>query len=901
MIQLAFRDDLATISKLIQFVELQMPTQRTPIGDPTREAIDSLRGYVYQIYQSTLAWTELDVDEFLFLEVAEDFAVVAEKALQAVQVKDTARRVTINSEDIVASIDSFVELQEGNPNHKVTLRHLTTSTIGVERKLEDRVGGEAVLLAWRNLAKAGDLKEIRRALGNSKLSKKTKVFVTRLDDDALREKFLKRIHFDCGALEYRFLAQQVNSKVSKLLLDRGGVHSQTQACAASILLTILKLSIKPSRDERVVDRSGLEELLEAATQVTLNKAQFEEQNRLLQKALSVSVSSELNLSHSQLVRPSPVSETPLPKALARREDDILRLQKSLEKVGVCCISGAAGMGKTVAARVLAHANGGNWASINVRGQSREQIASILFQAGDVIKDFDLRGLIVDDLGHVTEPTVTESLCYLFHSVKRSDVLLVMNSHERPCNEFIFNCDLNTDISHNLAEFSEADIREILEKYGVRDTNWAKYIYLVSGGGHPQLAIAFIQSMNASNWDPIEFQTLNALLVGSPAVEEIRKRTRQRLLNDLPKSSRLLIERLSLKTGSFNRELAIDLGKIEPQITDTGIILETLIGSWVDQQEGNRFDLSPLLSGYATKTLDVGDRRLIESAIAVSLTKGRSFEAIDMNAALMAAWSSENDTVILKLCTMVLYSDYSRLEKLAPYLPMFRLFSTDTLAYPSNAVLSHMFRGVQVILLNQDSESSSKIQDAIRCFSDEAANVESEEVRASMNLLIYVKLLLQTPKVGMGVAFTDVISELDQLLEKKSGLLSDELLDGSRRIEKNAVPTIGFMFINQLRQLTRISELPIIFEFIEEASLELRSRLLAPLNHDDFEADFFVSAPWLREHNENTIDPKVHGPIFARLEEDAMRWNCVDLAVCCRKYQAIIWDESGKIKRAHLLS
>jgi hypothetical protein len=44
-----------------------------PKGNLAREAIDSLRGYVYQIYQSALSWIELEPDEFLFLEVAEDY------------------------------------------------------------------------------------------------------------------------------------------------------------------------------------------------------------------------------------------------------------------------------------------------------------------------------------------------------------------------------------------------------------------------------------------------------------------------------------------------------------------------------------------------------------------------------------------------------------------------------------------------------------------------------------------------------------------------------------------------------------------------------------------------------------------------------------------------------------
>lgn len=870
-----------------------MPLHKTPVGERAREAIDSLRGYVYQIYQSALAWTELNEDEFLFLEVAEDYAIVAESALQAVQVKETAGRVTINSKDIISSIDSFVELQARNPCLKVTLRHLTTSAIGKEKKLEDRVGNVPTLDAWRNLARSGDLAELRRVLKNSKLSKKTKDFVDSLNDNSLREDFLKRIHFDCGAAESTFLDRQINSRISKLLLERGGVHSQAQACTAKILLAVLRLCTTSNRNKRFVDLNGLEKLLEAATQVTQNRVHFEAQQQLIAKALSASIPSATDLSGAHLLRPSPVSETPLPKVLADRTEAIRKLQQTLKAFGVCWISGAAGMGKTVSARVLAHSYGGDWASINLRGQSREQVAQILLQLADSLRDFGLQGLIVDDLDWEKDPSVLQSLCYLFFSSQRSDVLLILNSSARPNNEFLFACDLLPGVAHTLSEFSEEDIREIIEKFGVSDANWAKYAHLVSGGGHPQLAMAFIQSMAASGWNPSEFQTLDALLQGSPAVEDVRKRTRERLLNDLPQSSRQLIERLSLQTGGFTRELVFDLAKIEPTIADSGIILDTLIGSWVDHQEANRFSLSPLLSGFAAKTLGADDKKKVQSAIAESLTKSRTLAVADMNSALLAAWMSENESVFLKLCMAILRSDFSELEMLAPHLPMFTLFNTDKTAYPTNAAISHMFRGAQVLLLNQDSDSPNKIQDALRCFAEEAAIVEHDEMRASMNLFVYSKLLLQTSKAGLGANFTDIVRELDNLLESK--MVPPNLLEGTRKLEGSGVTTIGFMFINQARQLSEIQDLRIIFDFLEGASSEFRSRLLAPFSHDDFEVDMLVSGAYVREHERGTIDPVVHSATFARLDEQAVKWGEVDLAVSCRKHQAIILDEYGSDK------
>ncbi len=49
---------------------------RVPDEEKKRQAVDSLRGYVYQVYQTLLAWLDLNVDETLLLEIAEDYAMM---------------------------------------------------------------------------------------------------------------------------------------------------------------------------------------------------------------------------------------------------------------------------------------------------------------------------------------------------------------------------------------------------------------------------------------------------------------------------------------------------------------------------------------------------------------------------------------------------------------------------------------------------------------------------------------------------------------------------------------------------------------------------------------------------------------------------------------------------------
>ena len=872
-----------------------MPPEKLPIGNSAREAIDSLRGYVYQIYQSALAWTEIKSDELLILEVAEDYAVVAENALQVVQVKETSSRVTINSNEIVASINSFVELQESNPSQRVFLRHLTTAKIAKEKSSDFRIDGNPTLISWRNLSKSGDLSKLRGILAKSKLSENSKKYISDQNDHNLRENFLKRIHFDCGAPDSHFSRRSLENRVSALVMARGGLNSQADGCAAKILLDLLKRATSKTRNERIVDRSDLEKHLEEATHLTLNRTQFETQNRLITEALSSSMTSGSELLRSSIVKPSLISDVPLPKALANRYERIRPLQRSLEIAGICWISGAAGMGKTTAARVLANRNDGDWASLNLRSQSCEQICFALDSAANVMPTFGLRGMIIDDLDCTMEPSVLECIHYLLHSANRADVLLVLTSSTLPANEFLFATNLSTDIAVTLTEFTDADIKEILSMVGVHSANWAKYVHLVSGGGHPQLAIAFIQSMTASGWNPNELQTLDSFLSGSQAVEDVRKRTRERLLKDLPDASRRLIERLSLMMGQFTRDLVIDLGKAVPQIHDAGTILDTLTGSWVDQDDGNRYSLSPLLSGYATKTLTRDEKRIYQSVISTSLTKQSTLDVLDMNSALLAAIGGHNKEAILKLCTVLICQGDDELEVLASNLPMFTLLRMDTLAYPHDALSNLMLRGAQLLLLNRRDECQLELQNALDRFSEESQHVVDKTARNRICFLIYSKLLLQSSKTGIGTKFLTIVSYLDEQLKENGGVLPTEICKLFSEPAKDGVTAIGVMFINQTLQLSRIDYLIEVFAFLDGMTQERRKKYLALLWHDDFEVDLIVSGAFLHEDREKTVDPDYHYSIFVRLENSAVNWKYTDLAACCRKYQAVIQDEYGNDK------
>lgn len=862
-------------------------------GDETREAIDALRGYVYQIYQSALAWIELGAEEFLFLEVAEDYAVVADNALNAVQVKETAHNVTINSSDIIASIDSFVGLRKNNPDLQVRLRHLTTSKIGKEKSEEHRIGNTPTLETWRTLAKTGDLEPLRKILDASKLSQQSKSFIRDLNDSEFREGFLKRIHFDCGVLSSTFLIRLLRSKLLRLVNERGGINSQVDGCLSNILITLLSKATQ--KTDRCVDRNDLEELLEKATQISVNRAQLEIQGQLINQALSTSTSQSANLVATRLSKPSPIDEVPFPSSIANRATPIEDILSSLTRYGVSWIFGASGVGKTTGAKIAARRLGGNWASINLRGLNAEQVNVMLSEAIARLTEQEIDGLLIDDLECQFEPYILDSILYLLAICDRADILLLFTSPKPPAPDFLFSASLPASIGKKLEEFSEQDIKEILAGLGVNSENWTKYIHLISGGGHPQLAIAAIQNMQNSDWDVDELRTLNSLLSGNTEIDQVRARTRERLLAELPEGARRLLERLSLKSGGFHRSFVLDMAQVTPSVPDGGLFFDRLIGSWVDQQERDRFALSPLLSDFAANTLTDKQKREINFEIANSLMKGRSLDPIEANSALLAARIGKNTKVILQLCMTVLNSDQNDLEMIAPHLMVLTLMRDDVFAYEEDPVISQMYRGAQLLLICQEEGREEKLQGVLNRFEAESSRVEDKAMSNLMAFLVYTKLLISTLKTGALPNFLDLIRKLDVILENQETLLPSELPGEIIGREIAGIPVIGSMFVNQMRQIKLIDELLHAFEALNSCEQTFRSELLKTCDSPDFSVDMLVSGAWLSEHDANTIDSATHSNVFAQLEEFAKSWEYTDLAVCCRKYQAIILDEYGNDK------
>lgn len=165
-------------------------------GDPLREASDVFAGFRYQLLCSLLAWLNLKSDRHLAIEVGEDFQIFNTSRITEVQVKHTAKKLTLGSKEAIQAIANYWQRQSIAPQGNLEHVYLTRSSVGIEQKkpFGDRPG----LAVWVSaLDSDEDCGEICRFL----LSKRTDLprslveLLSKQDLDAVRDQLLTRLHW----------------------------------------------------------------------------------------------------------------------------------------------------------------------------------------------------------------------------------------------------------------------------------------------------------------------------------------------------------------------------------------------------------------------------------------------------------------------------------------------------------------------------------------------------------------------------------------------------------------------------------------------------------------------------------------------------------------------------------
>lgn len=858
----------------------------TPSGDPTTQAIASLRGYAYQLYASGLAWLDLRPGQELYLEVAQDYAVATQDALRAVQVKDTAANVTINSEDIRDALDAFLDLVERNPERAVHLRFLSTCSVGREQRLEHRAHGEPTLIYWRRAAAGADIQPLREVLAKVDLSDRVHRFIEARDDATLRDEFLRRIQWDCGAQPLEGLQSELEHGLLRYHVERFQSAARRDQLAAAVVQRVLSAIVQGGQP-RLTDGELLA-LVTDTSNVLLPRSDVE--------AVMRGFGTTLGGSHQgaalQTVAPShllePERELPFPPLLAERRELTGDLFDRARRNGAAFATGSTGCGKTTVARLATRVDAASWCILDLRENSADQIIQRLDVAVGALGAANYRGIILDDLNEIEDPSARRAVARFLSALRRRDMLCLITAYSQPSSRAL--SELGLDESAHLAvpDLSLAEIAALVATAGGDGEKWSTAVQRASAWGHPQLVQAIISGLRARGWLEAECKSLLAF---SPSadLEVERRAARGRIFSMLPEATSALLYRISILFGRFDRPLALSVGAIEPAVPEPGARLDQLIGPWVELAIRGDMRVSPLLQNAGTEILTQAEVKSVHKVAAQHILGGPTVSIDKANFGFVHALLGEQEWLLTRLAYNVITASAETLRQLSEWIGSLRMQPLDRKIYSGGRTGVPILLRLAQFLLIAAARRPKAIRNCWRTLQTELAELEDAEAREHFEYMILAKALfsqeaiaLLPDPVGLMLRF-ETLSQGDPL---KRATLDQR----TRSADGRNHSILGTCFITYALRMPSVPDLQRAFDTLDAATPEQRCTLLGDVSDMPGDAGYVVNHAWLEESRRETTDWSQHLEAYRRMAEQANSWGHRDLALRCQIARGIILDE-----------
>ena len=857
-----------------------------PDSQLCRQAIPALRGYVYQVYRSLEAWLDLNESQSLLLEVAEDFAVLADQVVQATQVKDTAQSgpVTLRTKAIKTAIKSFWEFQSANPTKEVRLVFLTTSAIVKEHGIKFP-GDQPGLLYWRTAARHhAEVRILSNFLASLEFPKDLVEFLQTATDPEVQDRLLRRIHWECGAAAMDQVEKSLMDRLIHLGANTESFEPSDAPRVRDALLAQLFRTIVEDED-RVLTRADLMRVVENATTIRVRFSQLRAYGSLSVQNLG-SVFPPFETPTSAWIR---AAEIPSPEPSAERKELVSRLTDELTGKGVLWLNGSSGTGKTDTSLRVAAISGGSWYLLGLRGCDSAMLDARLnaacFSIGRLA---DLAGIILDDfpVEHATELRMRLSVLAA-ECLRRGAILIVTAQRVLPTS--LHACFSGYEIAEReVPRLTIEDVGEMIGAAGGDSKRWAAIVHASAGFGHPQLVGARIRGLRQRGWPENEWG--DGLLPSSSPASDVNSElanVRLKLIRELRDDARELLYRVAAIGGVFDREIALAVSEIEPPVMRPGDALDVLTGPWLEVRPGGRFFVSPLVSQTASQ-LSGSTRSRVSRKIVESLLQRRPFPGDFLSTLLMHAFASRHERGLLWVSTAVLYNVENR-RYFADRLFFLPLMATDSqqLLFPESLFVSVMLRLAQLeMALAEATRHQDRLPHIVERLLEESKAIPGPEERALVTRsLVLGKILIQRAYHLSPLLWIPLLVELERLLtaSRTLDITRDDLW------EKDLTVGEG-LFLNRVTTMTDIADLEDLFSALAEIDGETRTTLLGSCRKLTGDYQLIVGGAWYEESKRRTLDGVEAAERYSRLAGVAESWGDRDLAVECDCAGVVMLDE-----------
>ena len=866
-------------------------------GDMSRQAVPSLRGYAYQIWQSVYRWVTLGKDDILYLEGAEDLDVLSPEKAETIQVKDTKKSITLRSRDVLEAIKHFWELQERNPNVTIFFRFLTTA----ERVREQgspfgNIGG---LDYWDSCKRQGvDLRPLRMLLQSQEsLPETLHEFITSSDDATLRSRLITRLDWDTGSKPKEYIESLVNKEVAYYGQQYHQLLPSESVKVVSHLLKHVWDTVCRENNRRL----EYFDFMELFENVTTERVDRQELRRLRQLNTSVStgILEALLASGTLGVGPFPsiqgmdlqTSAPPLPDRVARRESLVASLSQQVKTSGLLVFKGSTGMGKSTLAALITYVETQEWIWLRMRGLEPEQIRELLYQTALVrhAQSSEMK-VVLDDLNFGSHAIKYEDalMGLLYIILSRGGQAIITTQGDLP-NRITSHFPMSAVSSIEVPPLALTEVKQMVKDYGCpsEDKQNALTVFIwARTRGHPQLVHATVRKLAAMDWPMPGSGNIGE----AEDIEAVRREARSILQEQMPsEAAKILAYRLSILGQPFRRDHALQLGIHPPAFTLPGETFDQLVGPWIERLNDTYYAVSPLLEDAAKAVWASQDITSLHQAAAEAFLSCRPRTLLEASGVLRHGLSCGVVTpVFFTLFALEKLPEDAWPEVVQQFLWIVTVaLLPEEKIFPTHPFISALLRRFQfLIAVEVDSSTLAPLVSA--AWERETAAIDLPEFGLPMRLMFLVSTVIyaQVPLDQRTIVLR--IVEARRLVKEQASLF-----DSNHSGVPDDLPAISAttqLILFAVARCTSTDDLEEFLSALDEQPAEIRADLLLSFREDNYWANLLCGKVWFNEAQTASPNWTRCIELFERAVRLGGSWGVESLVAAACHALAVIHDE-----------
>jgi tetratricopeptide (TPR) repeat protein len=861
-------------------------------GDPNRQAVDPIAGYLYQIWQSVFTWINLEPSEVLYLEGTEDFDIVGTTEATAVQVRRTAAPITLGLKKTIEAIVQFWALRAANTPKRVAFRYLTTSEPGYESGSPFGASARGIDV-WERCKKHPEgVESIRRFLLNrDDLQGELRLFLRAASSEEMLQELILPIAWVTGQRD----TDDLQNAIADIIIVRGealGIQpSEAASIGARLFQEVCNAVIRPRIEDRVLTRSHFLKIFEQATSVSVSRSRIQ----LLEISVNAlarglgQTAEGITFVESAVPMQSPPD---LASDIFKRNDLIESVKANVERLNLYLLSGSAGTGKTTLAAQVAESWQGVVVWMTLRSLSPESTgAGIRRATASIISTSQKCLVILDDIDflpasfHRFEPQLA-SLLLVAHE---KDACILFSS-QRPLPQQ-FSRRFNTSVEHMLRVpmLNRQEIRHYCAQQGCPqiESDFVAANILVKTRGHPTLVHALLKQSVLSQWrgvaDDLSADHSDVLLA--------ERRDARQLLSGLSEPTRDLLYRLSLIEDQFRQEHALKIGELEPPVALPGDRFDQVIGPWIEPLASGYYQISPLLSGEAEHVWSAEKCRKFHGAIAEAILTSEPRTVIEANTVLRHAWKARSLRNLYRICGSLSLANNNIVRSAFGIMVWFATISLgqgDVLLEEDNE-LSGMLRLLQYRIARQADERLAEA--VLQAWTNETERRDAnlvERFLLSTNLTVFSSLPLAPNRLFQCLeTIQEAETHYRELIEKME---RDVELEPSPDPVWDAKTLFEVATLSTLSRYKDIQEFENLLAGLREADDPLRARILAAVAKSRISSTLMVDRVWMSEADKPDPDWQRCLEAFREALASFATWNQPILIDVTIRGMVVVEDE-----------